>query len=84
VSAAQRDRLTTFYTPGDQAGKLRVLDRPDGWWAAPPKMPDASGGLVSTVDDLWADRRVRRHRHLTTAPDEPAQALPRDRGPGYF
>ncbi len=54
VAAAQRDRLTTFYAPGDQAGKLRVLDRPDGWWAAPPKMPDASGSLVSTVDDLWA------------------------------
>ncbi len=54
VPAAQRDRLTTFYAPGDQAGKLRVLDRPDGWWAAPPKMPDASGSVVSTVDDLWA------------------------------
>jgi CubicO group peptidase (beta-lactamase class C family) len=31
-----------------------VLDRPDGWWAAPPKFPDASGALVSTADDLYA------------------------------
>ena len=58
VPAAKRDRFTTFYAPGDhgggQTGGLRVLDRPDGWYAAPPKMPDASGWLVSTVDDLWA------------------------------
>jgi len=54
VPAAKRNRFTTFYALGDQAGELRVFDRPDGWWSAPPKMPDASSGLVSTVDDLWA------------------------------
>jgi CubicO group peptidase (beta-lactamase class C family) len=51
VPAAKRDRFTTFYAVGD--GGPRVLDRPDGWWAAPPKFPDASGALVSTADDLF-------------------------------
>jgi len=54
VPAAKRDRFTTFYAPGPPDEGLRVLDRPDGWWAAPPKWPDASGALVSTVDDLHA------------------------------
>ena len=52
VPPAKRHRFTTFYAP-DRDG-LRVLDRPDGWWAAPPKLPDASSSLVSTVDDLLA------------------------------
>ena len=52
VPPAKRHRFTTFYAP--EKDGLRVLDRPDGWWAAPPKLPDASGALVSTVDDLWA------------------------------
>jgi CubicO group peptidase (beta-lactamase class C family) len=54
VPAAKRDRFTTFYAPGTGDDGPRVLDRPDGWWAAPPKFPDASGALVSTVDDLYA------------------------------
>jgi len=58
VPAAKRDRFTTFYATGTGTGTgtegPRVLDRPDGWWAAPPKFPDASGALVSTVDDLYA------------------------------
>src|SRR5690242_19616720 len=54
VPAAKRDRFTTFYAAGSGDGEPRVLDRPDGWWAAPPKFPDASGALVSTADDLYA------------------------------
>ena len=54
VPAAKRDRFTTFYAPGTGDDGPRVLDRPDGWWAAPLKFPDASGALVSTVDDLYA------------------------------
>ena len=54
VPAAKRDRFTTFYATGTGTEGPRVLDRPDGWWAAPPKFPDASGALVSTVDDLYA------------------------------
>ena len=53
VPAAKRDRFTTFYGPGGEAG-LRVIDRPDGWWSAPPRLPDAAGALASTADDLWA------------------------------
>jgi len=54
VPAAKRDRFTTFYATGTGTEGPRVLDRPDGWWAAPLKFPDASGALVSTVDDLYA------------------------------
>jgi CubicO group peptidase (beta-lactamase class C family) len=53
VPAAKRDRFTTFYAAGSGDEEPRVLDRPDGWWAAPPKFPDASGALVSTADDLY-------------------------------
>jgi CubicO group peptidase (beta-lactamase class C family) len=49
------DRLTTFYLPEGETGGLSVLDDPgDSWWAAPPRHPDASGWLVSTIDDYWA------------------------------
>ena len=54
VPQAKRGRFTTFYAPDIDTGELRVLDQPDGWWATAPKLPDASGSLVSTVDDLWA------------------------------
>ncbi len=54
VPAEKLDRFTTQYAPDPETGELRVLDRPDGWWSTPPKMPDCSGRLVSTVDDLWA------------------------------
>ncbi|HEX5301233.1 MAG TPA: serine hydrolase domain-containing protein [Streptosporangiaceae bacterium] len=54
VPGAKRDRFTTFYAPRTGDDGPRVLDRPDGWWAAPPKFHDASGALVSTVDDLYA------------------------------
>ena len=49
------DRLTTFYTPDPENGELSVLDDPSGsWWSSPPSFPDASGGLVSTIDDYWS------------------------------
>jgi CubicO group peptidase (beta-lactamase class C family) len=53
VPADKLGRFTTFYAP-DANGELRLLDQPDGWYSSPPKWPDASGWLVSTVDDLWA------------------------------
>jgi len=40
--------------PDPDDGELHVVDRPGGWWSAPPKLPDAAGSLVSTADDLWA------------------------------
>jgi CubicO group peptidase (beta-lactamase class C family) len=53
VPAGKLGRFTTFYAPG-AGGELDVVDRPDGWWSAPPKLPNAAASLVSTVDDLWA------------------------------
>lgn len=54
VPAEKRHRFTTQYQPDARTGESQVLDRPDGWWSVPPKMPDANGWLVSTIDDLWA------------------------------
>ena len=54
VPAGKLGRFTTFYAPGAGPGELQVLDRPEGWYSSPPKWPDASSWLVSTVDDLWA------------------------------
>lgn len=54
VPEEKRHRFATQYTPDAETGDLRVLDGPDGWWSAPPTLPDANGWLVSTVDDLWA------------------------------
>jgi CubicO group peptidase (beta-lactamase class C family) len=53
VPVGKLDRLTTFYRPDGGVGTLQVFDEPPGWWSAPPKLPDASGALVSTADDLW-------------------------------
>jgi CubicO group peptidase (beta-lactamase class C family) len=54
VPADKLERFTTFYAVDDASGGLEVFDRPAGWWSRPPKMADASAGLVSTADDLWA------------------------------
>ena len=66
VPAAKLSRFTSMYAPAvaaavvgasaddaNDAG-LVLIDRPDGWYAAPPALPDGAGGLVSTVDDLAA------------------------------
>jgi CubicO group peptidase (beta-lactamase class C family) len=55
VSPDQLSRLTTAYQPDPQTGELLVLDDPAAsWWSKPPSFPDASGWLVSTIDDYWA------------------------------
>jgi CubicO group peptidase (beta-lactamase class C family) len=49
------DRMTTLYTPDPESGELSVIDEPtDSWWSSPPSFPDASGWLVSTIDDYWS------------------------------
>ena len=54
VPGSDLDRLTTFYLPDRDTGELTVVDAPpDSWWSRPPSFPDASGWLVSTIDDLW-------------------------------
>jgi CubicO group peptidase (beta-lactamase class C family) len=54
VPADQLRRLTTAYRPDAETDQLSVLDDPaHSWWSTPPSFPDASGWLVSTIDDLW-------------------------------
>jgi CubicO group peptidase (beta-lactamase class C family) len=54
VPREQSHRLTSFYLPDLETGELSVFDQPsDSWWSAPPRFPDASGWLVSTIDDYW-------------------------------
>ena len=55
VPAEQLHRLTTAYRPDPETGQAGVLDDPaDSWWSRPTSFPDASGWLVSTVDDYWS------------------------------
>ena len=65
VPAGKLARFTTMYAPTEAAAVvgggqgpagdgLTLIDRPDGWYAAPPALPDAASALVSTIDDLAA------------------------------
>jgi CubicO group peptidase (beta-lactamase class C family) len=55
VPADRLSRLTTAYTSDPETGEISVLDDPtDSWWSIPPSFPDASGWLVSTIDDYWS------------------------------
>jgi CubicO group peptidase (beta-lactamase class C family) len=50
VPAAKLARLTGFYSPDPATGELELIDDPaDSWWSRPPRFPDASGWLVSTI-----------------------------------
>ncbi len=68
---AQRDRMTTAYVPDPDTGAPVLHDGiDDSWWGRPPASPDAAGGLLSTIDDLWAfvqlflDGGVHRGRRI--------------------
>jgi CubicO group peptidase (beta-lactamase class C family) len=52
VPESKRHRFTSMYRP--DADGLTLADGPDGWYAAPPALPDAASWLVSTIDDLEA------------------------------
>ena len=55
VPDSKMDRFATAYMPDPGTGQLGVLDAGrGGYWAQPPTFPDCSGGLVSTIDDVWA------------------------------
>ena len=55
VPRNQLSRLTTAYRSDPETGELSVLDDPaDSWWSTPPSFPDASGWLVSSIDDYWS------------------------------
>jgi CubicO group peptidase (beta-lactamase class C family) len=73
VPADQLSRLTTAYRSDPETDEISVLDDPaDSWWSTPPSFPDASGWLVSTIDDYWsfvsmllAGGSLRGHRVLS-------------------
>src|SRR4051794_33512066 len=57
VPPEKRDRVGNFYVTGAD-GALELNDTPDGNWSAMPNFPSGAGGLVSTVDDLYAFGRM--------------------------
>jgi CubicO group peptidase (beta-lactamase class C family) len=63
VPAEKLSRFTAMYAPDETAvvfggapgdTGLTLIDPPDGWYTAPPALPDGAAGLVSTADDLAA------------------------------
>ena len=62
VPADKMSRFTSMYAPAEAAAVfggadgngLVLIDRPDGWYAAPPALPDGAAWLVSTIDDMGA------------------------------
>jgi CubicO group peptidase (beta-lactamase class C family) len=68
------DRLGSCYTTDPATGEPVVYDRPDGQWSRPPAFPSGGGGLVSTLDDIFAFGRMllRRGRR----PDGPRVVSP--------
>lgn len=55
VPADKLDRLPTSYWTDFATGELTLFDDPENSnWSSPPAFPSGAGGLVSTVDDLYA------------------------------
>ncbi|MFJ5927510.1 serine hydrolase domain-containing protein [Kitasatospora sp. NPDC092948] len=50
-------RLTPLYRRG-QDGALTVTDPPEGQWSSLPAFPSGAGGLVSSLDDVFAFQRM--------------------------
>lgn len=57
VPARKLDRFTSYYRTGE-AGRLELVDAPDGQWSSMPDFPSAAGGLVSTARDWYAFGRM--------------------------
>ncbi|MGH4016549.1 MAG: serine hydrolase domain-containing protein [Pseudonocardiaceae bacterium] len=59
VPAANLDRLASCYEADPETGALQLYDGvDDSQWSRPPAFPDATGGLVSTIDDYLAFGRM--------------------------
>ncbi|MFI1065840.1 serine hydrolase domain-containing protein [Streptomyces spororaveus] len=58
VPTEQLHRFTSYYRAAPDGGALELVDAPDGEWSTPPAFPSGAGGLVSTVDDLYAFGRM--------------------------
>jgi len=101
VPADRIDRLATAYLADHETGELSLDDPagPDSAWSRPPTLPDAGGGLVSTIDDYLAfgqmmanEGRYNGERLLsrlsveamTTDQLTPAQKAVSGFFPGYF
>ncbi|TXS04175.1 class A beta-lactamase-related serine hydrolase [Streptomyces sp. col6] len=57
VPAEKLGRFTALYRPTADGG-LELIDTPAGQWSGMPDFPSGAGGLVSTVDDLYAFARM--------------------------
>lgn len=58
VPRGQLHRFTSYYRAAPDGGALALVDAPDGEWSTLPAFPSGAGGLVSTVDDLYAFGRM--------------------------
>ncbi|MFJ6482419.1 MULTISPECIES: serine hydrolase domain-containing protein [unclassified Streptomyces] len=58
VPRGQLHRFTSYYRAAPDGGALELVDGPDGEWSTLPAFPSGAGGLVSTVDDLYAFGRM--------------------------
>jgi CubicO group peptidase (beta-lactamase class C family) len=55
VPPEKLDRLAASYWPNSRTGELELHDGvANSHWQSPPAFPDASGGLVSTIEDYFA------------------------------
>ncbi|MFD9357022.1 serine hydrolase domain-containing protein [Streptomyces sp. NPDC060031] len=57
VPHGSRGRFTGCYRTGPQGGP-ELIDAPDGQWSGVPAFPSGAGGLVSSLDDLYAFTRM--------------------------
>ncbi|MER6254802.1 serine hydrolase domain-containing protein [Streptomyces sp. NPDC001584] len=58
VPRGQLHRFAGYYRAAPDGGALELVDAPDGEWSTLPAFPSGAGGLVSTVDDLYAFGRM--------------------------
>ncbi|MFD9333388.1 serine hydrolase domain-containing protein [Streptomyces sp. NPDC060028] len=57
VPHGSRGRFTGYYRTGPRGGP-ELIDAPDGQWSSVPAFPSGTGGLVSSLDDLYAFTRM--------------------------
>ena len=57
VPADKLGRLGPLYRPAEGGG-LEIADPASETWTHPPRFDSGSGGLISTIDDLWTFARL--------------------------
>ncbi|MFJ7589260.1 serine hydrolase domain-containing protein [Streptomyces sp. NPDC097617] len=58
VPPGRLHRFASYYRAAPDGADLELVDAPDGQWSTLPAFPSGAGGLVSTVDDLYAFNRM--------------------------